>query len=139
MKLLSNGKEPDRKMLGKYIFRLLLYIVVFLAVGLPVVMVILSGEAYFFSTSYGWEAVRDSFVIYGYLFWPVYVICGVLILCIGTYLRCSRGKYPKEEQRAYFCYIGKAVVKTMIGLGVLAVLFLAGAFFFSSTYSGAKI
>lgn len=145
MKPLSNGQQVDRKLLGKYIFRLVLQILAVLSIAVFAMYVMVSvssyftGFVFFFQVYYGWEAVESAFLILGYIWWPFFLFCGLIIVLTVVYFTRTKEKYPKDERRLYLKYIGKAMVKPLLGLGILAVLFFAGAFFFSSTYAGARM
>lgn len=135
----------DKKLLKTYIFRLIFQIFAVLSIGVLIWYVCGSLSAYFlgfglfYNVYYGWEAVYGTFLLLGYLLWPLLLACVVIILATIIYFNKTKGKYDKEERKIYLKYIGKSLVKPAIAIVILAVAAVGGLYFFTSTYTGAKV
>lgn len=142
---MSNKVDYDKKLLVAYILRTILQIIALLSIIVLGLYVLLSlstyfiGFSFFMSTDYGWEAVSSAFLIFGMIFWPLFVICAVIIIGACIYFGLTKGKYNKEDRKKYLKIAGKgAIVPVSILMGIALIIF-AGLYYFTSTYSGAKV
>jgi len=145
MKQFANGTEVNKSLVWKYVGRILLQILAFLSVflwGIYIFSSILTywvGFTFLFTTSYKMDAVASAFMIYMFLCWPIFLVSALIILISVIYFLRSKKNYPKEERKLYHKFIAKAMIVPVCTIVVIGSILLATFYYFSSTYSGAKI
>ena len=86
----------EKKKMAIHIVRLFLRIFEFMAIGILVLYVVGSLVSYFtgftflFSTTYGWDAVVSSFMIYAFVLWPLFLACIAVIVVKGIYFHKTK-------------------------------------------------
>lgn len=134
-------KRKMWKYIGRLVMRILmvlggLELLIFLAISLSAYF---TGFTFFFSTTYGWEAVADTLLILGLVLSPLHAAAVLFLVGFSIYFRVTRKKYDKEEEKRYLKRIGKALILPGCILAAAALLFILVDYILYSTILGARI
>lgn len=135
----------EKKEFWKYVARLCVWMFAVLA-GLVLLGYVgisfasyFTGFTFFFSTTYGWDAVWTSFVILAIPFMPLLVACVAVEAFAGLYFWNTRGRYEAAKTREVLKFICKKLMIPVIVLILIAGIVLGVGYTLESTYLGAKL